>query len=184
MAWFAVAAGVLLAVSWFLLTVFFVKQNETADRLSNVVGVPALIALGVSMGAVLDRFAARSPVLVSIVTAIGLLAVAVNLVLTIALVLQLVTFPRIAMPATAAWAVLFLWVGAASGFIVGYGRLPKSLGWFGIATIAYTLALLGFIMRKPEMRNGTGTPPLSEMLAGAPVLVLLPVWFVWLGLAL
>jgi hypothetical protein len=184
MAWFAVAAGVLLAVSWSLLVLFFVKRNETADRLSNVVGVPALIAVVVAMGAVLDRFAARAPVLVSLVTAIGLLAVAVNLVLTIALVLQLVTFPRIAMPATAAWAVLFLWVGAASGFILAYGRLPKSLGWFGVATIAYTLVLLAVIMRKPEMRNGTATPARAEMLAGAPVLVLLPVWLVWLGLAL
>jgi hypothetical protein len=181
--WFAVAAGILLLLSWVLLIVFFVRQNETADRWSNWVGLPAVSAVGVSMGAVLDRFAADAPVLVSTVTAIGLMAVTVNLVLTSGLVLRRFEFPRVAMPLTATWAVLFLWVGAASGFVLAYGE-PAWLGWLGLATIAYTLALLAFIMRNPEMRRGTGTPPLTELVVGAPILLALPAWFVCLGLSL
>ena len=178
------AAGILLLVSWSLLVVFFVAKSEAADRASNWVGIPTLIAIGVAMGAVLDRYAAQAPVLVSAVTAIGLLAVVVNLVLTMALVLRRVTFERIAIPVTAAWAVLFAWVGAASGFILGYGTLDRWLGWLGVATVAYLLVLLAYVMRDPEVRRGTGMPPKAEMIAGVPVLLALPAWFVCLGLAL
>jgi hypothetical protein len=179
-AWFAVAAGVLLLLSWSLLIVFFVKQNEKADRWSNWIGLPAVAAVGVAMGAVLDRFAADAPVLVSIVTAVGLLAVAVNLVLVAGLVLRRYEFPRIAMPITATWAVLFLWVGAVSGFVLAYGE-PTWLGWLGLGTIAYTLGLLAFIMRDPEVRKGTGTPSIMALMAGAPILIAVPAWFVCLG---
>jgi hypothetical protein len=183
LAGFAVAAGILLLLSWALLIVFFVKQNEIADLASNWVGLAALVAVGLSMGAVLDHFATDAPVLVSTVTAIGLLAVAVNLVLTAGLVLRRYEFPRVAMPLTATWAILFLWVGAASGFVLAYDE-PAGLGWLGIGTIAYTLVLLAFIMRDPEQRQGTATPPTPVLVAGAPILLLIPAWFVFLGLAL
>ena len=143
-----------------------------------------MIAMGVAMGAVLDRFATRASVLVSAVTAIGLLAVVANLALTAALVLKRVTFERIAMPVTATWAVLCLWVGAASGFILGYGTLDVCLGWLGVATVAYLLALLAFIMRDAGVRRGTATPRMAELIAGAPILLALPAWLVCLGLAL
>jgi hypothetical protein len=110
--------------------------------------------------------------------------VAVNLVLTGALVLHRVEFPRIAMPLTATWAVLFLWVGAASGLILACGGLSKGLGWLGVGTVAYTLGVLAFIMRDPDVRKGTSEPSKAAILAGAPVLILLPAWFVWLGFAL
>jgi hypothetical protein len=181
---FAIAGGLLLGISWALLTLFFVKQNETADLLSNYVALPALVAIGVTMGAVLDRFAGDAPVLVSLVTAAGLAAVTVNLAVVVLLVLKVVEFPRVAMAATAAWGVLFLWVGAVSVMIVAYGHVPRALGWFGIAVIAYTLALLAFVMRDPEVRKGTATPPAAVMVGGAPVLLLVPVWFVWLGICL
>lgn len=176
------AAGILLLLSWTLLIVFFVKQNETADQLSNWVGLLALVAVGVSMGGVLDQFAADAPLLVSTVTAMGLLAVSVNLILTAGLVLRRYEFPRVAMPITATWAVLFLWVGAASGFVLAYGG-ADGLGWFGIGVIAYMLVILAFIMRDPEMRRGTAVPSTPVLIAGAPVLLALPAWFVWLGLA-
>jgi len=182
--WFAVAGGCLLATQWVLLTLFFVRKNEAADRASNVVAIPALIAIGVSMGAVLDRFAEDVPVVASVVTGIGLLAVTVNLGLTVALVLEAVPFPRIAMPATLSWAVLFLWIGAASVLIVAEGRLPAWLGWIGIGTIAYAIALLAVIMRNPEVRTGVGVPSRAQMAAGAPILVLIPLWFVLLGVNL
>jgi hypothetical protein len=182
--WFTVAAGILLLVSWALLILFFVTRSEAADRASNWVAFPAFGAIGVTMGAVLDRFAARSPVLVSAVTGVALLAVVVNVAVNAALVLRRVTFERIAMPATAALGVVFLWMGAASGFIVGYrGGLPVWLGWFGIATVAYAVGILAFIMRRPEARKG-GEPRKVDLIAGAPLLLLLPTWFVCLGLAL
>jgi hypothetical protein len=181
---FAVAAGILLLVSWALLIVFFVSQNETADRLSNWVGIVAVIAVGVSMGAILDRYAPDAPVLASLFTAVGLLAVAVNLVLTAWLVLGRIAFPKVAIPITATWVVLFLWVGAASGLILAYRRLPLGLGWLGVASIAYALAIIAVVMRDPEVRRGTATPATAQMVAGAPVLLLLPAWFVCLGLAL
>jgi hypothetical protein len=46
------------------------------------------------------------------------------------------------------------------------------------------LVILAFVMRDPEMRMGTAVPSTPVLIAGAPVLLALPAWFVWLGLAL
>jgi hypothetical protein len=102
---------------------------------------------------------------------------------TLALVLSLVAFPRIALPSTAAWLGVFLWIGAASGLILAYGGVAGWLGWLGVAAIVYAVAIIGFMMRTPEARRG-GVPPTAEVAAGLPVLLLVPAWLVCLGLSL
>jgi hypothetical protein len=72
--------------------------------------------------------------------------------------------------------LLGVWVSVSSGAGLGSGRLPRWLGWFGIATSVTVFAfVLGYV---------TGIKWLGELGIGALAFLMLPAWMIWLGIVL
>jgi hypothetical protein len=178
----AVLAGVSLLVASGLLIVFFVTENETADRASNwaFTGFYAFMAWTVVE---VHRFYVDEAGWVWAATIVALVVLAFLFVAQLAIVLGRVDFRSVAIATTVGFVVILLWMLATSVVIITQGGLPEALGWFGVGVITLSVVVIGASAIDRELILGEKTPgPVMNALYGL-VLVGLTAWLIWLGLA-
>ena len=72
---------------------------------------------------------------------------------------------------------------AAAQAIVS-GGLPSELGWFGLATIALGVVIVGWILRTPGVLRGDAEPRPEQMRIFFVPMIGMVAWMAWLGLSL
>ncbi len=71
-----------------------------------------------------------------------------------------------------------------SALTVLRGGFPTLLGWLGLASILFGVAVIGWIAREPGVLSGEREPARAPMTAFFVPLVGIVLWMVWLGLSL
>jgi hypothetical protein len=185
----AIAAGATAVIAGILLAAFFATRSQSLGHANDAAAAVMAILLMPAALAVLDRFADTGP-LILVVTAIGLVGMAVVAVASV-----LTAAGRLSVAQLTAWQggsflVLFLWVLGTSVMILVWGRLPVGLGWLGIgAGLLVTVATVE-ILRLARRMGGLGAlarlerPPLIAMITTLAAFAAFPIWCVWLGLTL
>ncbi len=178
----AVLAGVSLFVASGLLIVFFVTENETADRASNWVFV-AFYVLMVWTVIEVHRFYVDEAAWVWAATVVALVVLVLLFVTQLLIVLGRLDFRRVAIATTIGFVVILLWMLATSVLVISEGGLPEALGWFGIGVITIAVVVIGISATDRELIMGEKTPgPVVNVLYGL-VLLGLTAWLIWLGAA-
>ncbi len=123
-----VVAGFTMLVAAGLLTIFFINQNETADRASNWF---FLLFYALMTWAALDvhRFYVEAAGYTWVLTVVVVAALATLFILTVFVVSGRIPFERVAMVSTFGFVVLMLWMLGVSVLILTKGGLPETLGW-------------------------------------------------------
>lgn len=183
MAVIGILAGVTFSLALVLLAVFFVAQSRLADSLSNwaflafeILSVPVILEI--------HRRYVDDTSLTWIATVLGLLAMAVLIVSGLLVVAGRVTFPQVAIPQTAAFALFSVWIAATSWLALAFGGLPAGLGWLGFVAIVLTLGTIGLMSRDRALVRGERPPTRPEMVMGVVPFIALAAWLLWLGASL
>ncbi len=183
MAVIGILAGATFALALTLLGVFFTAKSELADRLSNW----AFLAFGILLVPVILEIQRRyvdHTGLTWLATVAGLAASAVIIVSSALLVTGRVSFARVSIPETAAFAIFAVWAAAASVLILAFGGLPVGLGWLGLTAVLVGLGAIAWVARDPAMLRGQRAPTGTEMVSGVAPFIALAAWLIWLGASL
>ncbi len=177
-----IIAGIALLAAAGSLLLFFVTENETADKASNWF---FLVFYGLMAWTVVEVHNLYIEVggFVWVMTVVGLAALAVLFVGSLLLVLEMIGFEKVAMLTTVAFLVVMAWMLTVSILIVTQGALPVTLGWLGIGVMAVSLIVVGFTATDREMLLGEEMPGPALNTVYGLVLAGLTAWIVWLGTA-
>lgn len=142
------------------------------------------ISLGVLIVGVHDDFVEAAPAVVWAATIVGVVGAAVALSAETATLFLDVPFRRVAIPVTAAFGGILLWMGGISVAGLIGETLPTGLGWLGVGMVALTVVLMGVMSRDPALLRSERVPTPGELaVAAVPFLAILS-WLVWLGAVL
>jgi hypothetical protein len=174
------AAGVAFGAALILLATFFATKNERFDRVAEWLFV-AFAALAIpTMVAVAGRLSSEGPA-VGVVSAVGIIGVALLGLGELGSSLKLVDFRRIAGAMTIGFLAFLAWIGAVSILAITGGGLPAELGWFGIGTVAVGIAIVLWIVREPGVITGEREPGRTQMTVLFVPMAGIVAWMAWLG---
>ena len=179
--------GTLVAASFVvalvLTAVGTMARLRWVERISDLVFVVFYLSAGALIWGVHQRLADQIP-LMWFFTILALVALALQLVNQILVAVSVVTFAKVAIVQTVAFAVLLLWMGAVSVITVSIGELPQGLGWLGLLTVVGAVALLAVMSRDTALVKGERNPTRTELMVAVVPFVALTAWFYWAGASL
>jgi hypothetical protein len=154
--WLADMSAIAFAVAMGMLTAFFVTNDQRYDRVAEWAFVVFAIAAIPTMLATAAQFP-NGGIVVGVVTAVGIVGVALVGLGELGTALRLVDFRRISPLVTVGFVAFLVWIGVISLLIVAGTELPTALGWLGILTIVVGAAIIAWIIRVPGVMTKHAT---------------------------
>jgi len=184
-----IAGGIVAVISGALLIAFFSTGNDRLGRANDAtLAITAVLLLPFAV-AVNDRFTDTGPV-VPILTIAGVIALVATAVASALTAAGRLTVQQLLAWQGGSFVALYGWMVGVSVASLWFDRLPAEPSWIGIAAgalLVVAMISMSLVARRAggwSAMSEMGRPPLVAMIAMALSLLGLPVWTIWLGVAL
>jgi hypothetical protein len=178
-----IAAGSFVG-SMLLLVAYFRTERTWLGWAESLAFLLLYISLGVLIVGVHGEFVESVPAVVWAATIVGVVGAAVALSAETATLFLDVPFGRVAIPVTAAFGGILLWMGGISVAGLIGETLPTGLGWLGVGMVALTVVLIGVMSRDPALLRSERVPTPGELAMAAVPFLAIACWLVWFGAVL